>query len=131
MKNSRLFRSLLLASTLTGLAAHAGDPQPPAAPSAADIQALMALLNKIAAQSAAAEAAPSEEPAPPPAAPAPAAKAPAPAAKPPLSTALRTGSLSGGSLAPSAGLDGRGAGPVARLTEEAWRLLFPAKQPGN
>ncbi len=133
MKTSRLFRSLLLASTLTGLAAHAADPEPPAAPSAADIQALMALLNKIVAQSAAAETAPSDEPAPasPPSAPAPAAKAPAPAAKPPLSTALKTGSLSGGSLAPSSGLDGRGAGTFARLTEEAWRLLFPAKQPGN
>ena len=135
MNTSRILRSILLASTLAGLAAQAGDPQPQAAPSAADIQALMALLNKIVAQSAAAESAPSDEPepapAPPPAAPAPTAKAPAPAAKPPLSTALKTGSLSGGSLAPSAGLDGRGAGTVARLTGEAWRVLFPTKQPGN
>ena len=127
MKTSRIFRSLLLAGTLTGFTAQAADPQPQAAPSAADLQALMTLLNKIVAQSAAAESAASDEPAQPPATAAPAA----PAARQPLSTALKTGGLSGASLAPSSGLGGRGAGTVARLTEEAWRLLFPAKQPGN
>ena len=133
MKTSRICCSLLLAAALTAGSAQAADPPPPAAPSAADIQALMALLNKIVAQSAAAtaaESAASDEPAPPPAAPV-APTAPASAAKPPLSTALKTGSLSAGGLAPSSGLGGHGAGTVARLTEEAWRLLFPAKQPGN
>ena len=126
MKTSRFFRSLLLASTLTAFSAHAADPQPQAAPSAADLQALMALLNKIVAQSAAAENAASEEPAP-----APPPAAPAPAAKQPLSTALKTGSLSTGSLTTSGSLDTRGAGTLIRMTEEAWRLLFPVKQPGN
>ena len=133
MKTSRTFCSLLLAGLLTSFTAQAADPPPPAAPSAADIQALMALLNKIAAQSAAAESAASDDPAPVPTAPPPASQPVAPtappAAKQPLSTALKTGSLSGASLAPSSGLGGRGAGTVARLTEEAWRLLFPAKQP--
>lgn len=121
MKSSRILRSLLLASALTGPMAHAADPQS----AAADIQALMALLNKIVAQSAAEEAA-SGEPAPasPPA-------ASAPAARQPLSTALKTGGLITSSLTPSAGLGGRGAGSVLRLTEEAWRVLFPTKQPGN
>ena len=122
MKSSRILRSLLLASALTGPMAHAADPQP----AAADIQALMALLNKIVAQSAAAEEAASGEPAP-----APPPEASAPAARQPLSTALKTGGLSTSSLTPSAGLSGRGAGTVLRLTEEAWRVLFPAKQPGN
>ena len=129
MKTSQTFRSLLLASALLAPVAQAADPQP--APSAADLQALMALLNKIVAQAAAAENAASDEPAPAPAPAPPPPGAPAPAAKPPLSTALKTGSLSGGSLAPSSGLDGRGAGTFIRMTEEAWRLLFPAKQPGN
>ncbi len=132
MKTSRTFCSLLLAGLLTSFTAQAADPPP----SAADGQALMALLNKIVAQSASAESSAPDEPAPasavPPPAPQPAApSASAPAAKLPLSTALKTGSLSGASLAPSSGLGGRGAGTVARLTEEAWRLLFPAKQPGN
>ena len=122
MKTSRTFCSLLLAGLFTSFTARAADPQPA---SAADIQALMALLNKIVAQSAAAESTATDETAPPPAA----LVAPASVAKPPLSTALKTGSLSGASLAPSSGLGGRGAGTVARLTEEAWRLLFPAKQP--
>ena len=123
MKTSRILRSLLLAGALSGPMAHAADPQP----AAADIQALMALLNKIVAQSAtAAEAAASDEPAP---APPPAVAEPA--ARQPLSTALKTGSLSTSSLTTSGGLGGRGAGTVVRLTEEAWRLLFPAKQPGN
>ena len=130
MKTSRTFCSLLLAGLLTSFTARAADP-PPA--SAADIQALMALLNKIAAQSAAAESAASDDPAPVPTAPPPASQPVAPtappAAKQPLSTALKTGGLSGASLSPSSGLGGRGAGTVARLTEEAWRLLFPAKQP--
>ena len=56
---------------------------------------------------------------------------PAPAARQPLSTSLKTGSLSTGGLATSGGLDGHGAGVIVRLTEEAWRLLFPLKQPGN
>ena len=124
MNTSQIFRSLLLASALLGPVAQAAEPQP--APSAADLQALMALLNKIVAQSAAAEAAPSDEPAP-----APPPAAPAPAARQPLSTALKTGSLGTSTLAPSAGLDGRGAGSFIRLTDEAWRLLFPAKQPGH
>ena len=128
MKTSRIFRSLLLATTLTAFSAHAADPQPQAAPSAADLQALMALLNKIVAQSAATENAASEEPAP---APTPPPAAPAPAAKQPLSTALKTGSLSTGGLATSGSLDTRGAGTLIRMTEEAWRLLFPVKQPGN
>ena len=122
MKTSRTFCSLLLAGLLTSFTAQAADPPPV---SAADIQALMALLNKIVAQSAAAESTATDETAPPPAA----LVVPASVAKPPLSTALKTGSLSGASLSPSSGLGGRGAGTVARLTEEAWRLLFPAKQP--
>ena len=125
MKTSRILCSMLLASALTGPIAHAADPQP----AAADIQALMALLNKIVAQSAAAaeaETAAADEPAP-----APPPAAPAPNARQPLSTALKTGSLSAGSLTPSAALGGRGAATVARLTEEAWRALFPARQPGN
>ncbi len=127
MKTSRILCSMLLASALAGPTAHAADPQP----AAADIQALMVLLNKIVAQSAAAaeaETAAADEPAP---APAPPPAAPAPNARQPLSTALKTGSLSAGSLTPSAGLGGRGAATVARLTEEAWRALFPARQPGN
>ena len=119
MKTSRLLRSLLLVSALTSLAAHAADPPPPA-PSSADIQALMTLLNKIVAQSAVetdAAAADSEEP--------------APTARPPLSTALKTGGLGTGSLAPSGGLEGRGPGALVRMTEEAWRLLFPVKPAGN
>lgn len=126
MKTSQTFRSLLLASALLAPVVQAADPQP--VPSPADLQALMALLNKIVAQTAAAENAASDEPAP---APAPPPGAPAPAAKQPLSTALKTGSLSTSTLAPSSGLDGRGAGTFLRMTEEAWRLLFPAKQPGN
>ena len=124
MNTSQIFRSLLLASALLAPVAQAADPQP--APSAADLQALMALLNKIVAQAAAAENAASDEPAP-----APPPGAPAPVAKQPLSTALKTGSLSTGSLTTSGGLDGRGAGTFIRMTEEAWRLLFPAKQPGK
>lgn len=124
MKTSKIFRSLLLASTLTGFAAHAADPQPPATPSAADLQALMGLLNKLVAQAAATDSAASDEPAPPPA-------APVPAARQPLSTALKTGSLRTGSLTTSGGLDARGAGTFLRMTEEAWRLLFPAKQPNH
>ena len=128
MKTSKIVLSLL-AAALLGTTARAADPQP-TAPSAADIQTLMAILNKLAAQSAAAEAAPTAEPEPAPEpAPAPVAKAPAPQ---PLSTALKTGGLSSGSLAPSGGLGGRGpASAVARLTEEGWRLLFPARQPGR
>ena len=128
MKTSDILRSFLVASALTGIAARAADPQP--APAAPDIQALMALLNKMAAESAAAPA-PSDEPAPTPVPATPAAKAPAPAARQPLSTSLKTGSLSTGGLATSGGLDGHGAGVIVRLTEEAWRLLFPLKQPGN
>ena len=132
MKISKIVLSLFLASALLGATARAADPQPPA-PSAADIQALMAILNKLAAQAAAAnEAAPDAEPEPAPEpAPAPAAKAPVTPATQPLSTALKTGGLSTGGLAPSGGLVGHGPGVVARLTEEAWRLLFPAKQPGR
>jgi hypothetical protein len=132
MNTSQVLRSLLLASTLAGIPTHAADPQPSAAPAAADIQALVALLNKIAAQ-AAAEPAAADDEAPTPAAPAPApaAKAFAPGAKPPLSTALKTGSLTTSSLTPSTGLDGRGAGTFIRMTEEAWRMLFPVKQAGN
>ena len=56
--------------------------------------------------------------------------------KQPLSTALKTGGLSTGGLstgglAASAPLGGRGSVAGVRLTEETWRLLFPAKQPGN
>ncbi len=121
MKISKIFLSLFLASALLGATARAADPQP-AAPSAADLQALMAILNKLVAQSAAAnEAAPDVEPEP-----APAVKTPATPEKQPLSTALKTGGLSIGSLG------GRGPGTaLARMTEEAWRLLFPAKQPGH
>ena len=134
MKTSRLLRSLLLVSALTSLAAHAADPQPPTAVSEADIKTLLALLNKIVAQSAVetdAAAAESEEPAPPPAPAAPAAKTSAPTARPPLSTALKTGGLGTSSLAPSGGLEGRGPGALVRMTEEAWRLLFPVKPAGN
>ena len=127
MKTSKIFRSLLLASTLTGFAAHAADPQLPATPSAADLQALMVLLNKLVAQAAATDSAASDEPAPP----APQPAAPVPATRQPLSTALKTGSLSTGSLTTSGGLDARGAGTFLRMTEEAWRLLFPAKQPSH
>ena len=134
MKTSKIVLSLFLVGTLSGATARAADPQP-AAPSAADIQALMAILNKLAAQAAAAESAPTAEPEPAPEpapAPAPAAKAPGTPTTQPLSTALKTGSLGGGSLAPSGGLGGRGpAAAVARLTEEGWRLLFPARQPGH
>ena len=130
MKTSKIVLSLFLVGTLSGATARAADPQP-AAPSAADIQALMAILNKLAAQAAAAESATMADPDPAPE-PAPAAKAPGTPATQPLSTALKTGSLSGGSLAPSGGLGGRGpAAAVARLTEEGWRLLFPARQPGH
>ena len=137
MKISKITLALLLATVLIGTSARATDP-PPATPSAADIQALMAILNKFAAQSAATESAPTTEPepapepTPAPAAPAPAAKAPAIPVPQPLSTALKTGSLSTTGLAPSGGLGGRGpAAAVARLTEEGWRLLFPARQPGH
>lgn len=127
MKISKIVLSLFLASALLGATARAADPQPPA-PSAADLQALMTILNQLVAQSAAAanEAAPDAEPEP-----APAVNAPATLEKQPLSTALKTGGLSTGGLAPSGGLGGHGPGVVARLTEEAWRLLFPAKQPGR
>ena len=132
MKSSKTVLSFFLASTFLGASVRAADPQP-AAPSAADIQALMAILNKLAAQAAAAEAAPNTEPEPAPEpAPAPAPKTPATPAAQPLSTALKTGSLSTSSLATSGSLGGRGPGAaVARLTEDAWRLLFPAKQPGR
>ena len=127
MKSSKTVLAVFLASALLGATTRAADPQP-AAPSAADLQTLMAILNKLVAQSAAAnEAAPDAEPEPaseP--TPAPAAKAPATPEKQPLSTALKTGGLSTGSLG------GRGPGTaLARMTEEAWRLLFPAKQPGR
>ena len=95
----------------------------------------MAILNKLTAQSAAAAepaAEPEPAPEPAPAAPAPAAKAPGTPATQPLSTALKTGSLGSTNLAPSGGLGGRGpAATVARLTEEGWRLIFPARQPGH
>ena len=134
MKTSKIVLSLFLVGTLSGATARAADPQP-AAPSAADIQALMAILNKLAAQAAAAESAPTAEPEPAPEpapAPTPAAKAPGTPATQPLSTALKTGSLGSTSLAPSGGLGGHGpAAAVARLTEEGWRLLFPAKQTGH
>lgn len=133
MKTSRILRSFLLAAALTGMAAQAADPEPQAGPSAADLQALMKLLNKIVAQAAATENAASDEPAPaptpPPATATPAA--PAPAGWQPHSTALRTGSLGTVSVTASGGLNGHGPGTLTRLTEEAWRLLFPAKQPGN
>ncbi len=132
MNTQRILRSVLLASALISTSAQAADPQP-VAPSATDLQALMAMLNKLVAQSAAAaETAPNFEPAPEPEpqpAPAPAVNAPAAALRQPLSTALKSGSLTTGGLAPSGGLGGHGPEVVARLTAEAWRLLFPVKQP--
>ena len=120
MKNSDFIRSLLLASALLGTSAHAADPQP-AVPGAVDLRALMALLNKLVAESEdEPESAPAE----------PAAKAPA-AAGQPLASAPKSSRLSTSSLTPSNGLGGRGPGATVRPTEENWRLLFPLKQPGH
>ena len=124
MKTSLLLRTLLLASALAGTAARAADPQP--APAVPDIQALMALLNRLAAE-AGVELAPEAEEAPAPA-PAPAAKAAdsAPAAGQPPASSLKMSTL-----APSAALGGRGANPNARTAGTDWRALFPLKQPRN
>lgn len=132
-KPSKRLRALLLTAFLTASVTHAADPQPQPAP---DIQALMALLNRLVAESAAAtDAAPPAEPAPAPAAPvaptpAPTAPTAAPAAKAPPAapSALRTGSLTTSTLAPAGGLNGRGPAIAIRLTEEDWRALFPVRQ---
>jgi hypothetical protein len=135
MNTSQKLRALLLVSCLTGGFAHAGDPQP-----APDVQALIALLNKLAAESAAAaETEPTAEPAPSPAPlpipatptaqPAP-TPAPAPLAKAtpaPASTTLRTNSLSTSGLTTSGALGGSGAAPVVRLSNDDWRALFTAR----
>ena len=123
MKTSFLLRTLLLASALAGTAAHAADPQP--APAVPDIQALMAMLNRLVAE-AGVEPEPAAEEAPAPAIKAPAASAPAPAAAQPPAATLKMSSLT-----PSAPLGGRGAGSPARVAEADWRALFPLKQPRN
>lgn len=117
MKTSLLF----LICTLVGTMARAADPQP--APAAPDIQALIAMFHRLAAE-AGVEIVPQAAEAPAPAAKAPADSAPA-AGQPPA-TGLKMSSLT-----PSAPLGGRGAGTPGRATETDWRALFPLKQARN
>ncbi len=116
---SQKIRACLLAGALASSPVSAADPQP-----APDIQALMALLNKLAAE-AAVETTPDSETAPAPAAPTPAQKSST--ASQPASSALRTGGLTTSSLATSTALGERGAGAALRLTEDVWRALFPVR----
>lgn len=111
MKTSLLLRTLLLASALAGTAVHAAD----AVPATPDIESLMALLNRLAA-----EAGVEAEPA------AAASADAAPTVSKPASSNLRMSSLT-----PSAALGGRGATPAARAPESDWRALFPLKAPRN
>lgn len=117
MMNTSLFlRTLLVASTLSGAAAHAADPQP--APAVPDIQALMAMLNRLVAEAGG-------EPEPEPAAvEAPAPVAPA-AARPPTTT------LKMSRLTPSGPLGAHGPGSSTRVAEAEWRVLFPHKPSRN
>ncbi len=74
------------------------------------------------------EEAPVPDPAPASAATGPGAKTAQPTAGSPKTGPLGTGSLTGGSLAPSSSLNGRGTtGGTPRLSESDWRLLFPAR----
>lgn len=122
-KPSERLRALLLASCLTASVTHAADPQPAPAP---DVQALMALLNRLAAESAAAQAAAPED-APVPAAAIAPPPVPVPAAKAPAVSPLRTSGLTTSALTPSTGLSGRGAAMAIRLTDDDWRALFTTK----
>ena len=117
---------MLLASALAGSTAPAAEPQP-----TPDIQTLMAMLNRLAAE-AGVETAPAlavDEAAA--AVPKTPAAPPAPAAPAPLSGSLHSGNLQPSRLAPSGALGGRGAAPAGRASEPDWRTLFPLKQPRN
>ena len=122
-KPSERLRALLIASCLTASVTRAAGPQPVPVP---DVQALMVLLNRLTAESAAAQAAAPED-APGSAAAVVPPPVPVPATKATAASPLRTSGLTISTLTPSTGLSGRGAALPIRLTEADWRALFTTK----